>query len=343
MGRLVIPLLLGLLASLAIARPTAAQSPVSIDGRLVNGTVGGGDLAGVEVTLSSLDQQGSPAKVASVAAGADGAFHFADIDVDPSLAYFVSARYAGVDYWSEPAIFEEGQPIPALELAVYETTQDPASLAIELAHVAVDVPRGESALDVVQYVILANEGDRTYVGGGSADGESQTRLLSLPPGAADAAIVGAPVGASLTPDGLAVIGSEPILPGNIEVAVAYRLRYLEDSQLITLPIDYPVRRFAFLVPDMGVDVESDKLSFETVTSMGEREYVRLGGADLAAGESLTVQLLGLTQPGGGGVNSFVVIMIGLAAAVALAIPYLWWQRRRRLETLSGGRGEGEQR
>ena len=321
-------LLLGLLVSLAVVQATTAQPLVSIDGRLVNGTADGGDVTAIEVTLSSFDQQATPKKVTSAAAGADGTFHFPDVDVDPSLAYFVSARYAGVDYWTEPITFEEGQP-PTLELTVYETTRDPADLAVELAHTAIDVLQEERALDIVQYEVLINEGDRTYVGDAGTDGQSQIRLLSLPPGAADATIIGAPVGASLTPDGLAVIGSQPIVPGNLEVAVTYRISYLEDSQLITLPIDYPVRKFAFLLPDMGLDVESDRLSFETVTTTGDREYVRMGGADLAPGEPLTVQLQGLPEPGGGGgINSLAAIMIGFAAAAALAIPYLWWQRRR---------------
>ena len=96
---------------------------------------------------------------------------------------------------------------------------------------------------------------------------------------------------------------------------------------------HPTANLNVMIPDKGVRVETDRLSFEGTLSVEGQSFLNYAGHNLKLGERLTLRLVRSLRdvPGAAatGRNPFVGVLVALAAAaVVLALIYPLWQQRR---------------
>lgn len=195
--------------------PAHPPTPVTVTGRVVR-VVSGDTLpaAGARVVMHAVrpDSQGP---VDSVLATSDGRFALR-APVDSGAIILVSARWHGVEYFAPPVI-----PGNAVTLVVVDTSSaQPVALAAR--HIIMGGPAADGARDVVDLVVLRNDGPSTRVGSGG--GETPTWQLRLPPHVANLTVGDA----DFSPEAFDVHGDTltlhaPIPPGERQFFLTYQL------------------------------------------------------------------------------------------------------------------------
>ncbi len=149
--------LVGMLAAMQVAAQAPAVVPVRgqairVVGQDTTPAVG----ARVDLHRVGPDAQGV---IDSAVTGVNGSFAFL-ARVDSGDVLLVSARWQGVEYFAAPVIL--GEPV---EVAVLDTSSA-APVSIAARHVIIGGPAADGTRDVVDLVVLRNQGGRTRVGTG---------------------------------------------------------------------------------------------------------------------------------------------------------------------------------
>ncbi|HIE37728.1 MAG TPA: hypothetical protein EYP77_01435, partial [Anaerolineae bacterium] len=158
-------LLLAALVSLAWT-PLPQEGGLVVRGQVTNGTPGGGDVEGLEVTLH-LFTEGEETKTLTTSAAADGSFLFNGLTAANGATLWAQVTYQGVDYFSESVVPGAGRQELELPITVYETTEEPTNVLVTQLHIFM-TGMGDR-LQVGEYYLIGNTGDRTYIGGGEPE------------------------------------------------------------------------------------------------------------------------------------------------------------------------------
>ncbi|MGD2166382.1 MAG: hypothetical protein PVH50_12735, partial [Anaerolineae bacterium] len=175
-GFVILFILLGL--SVAWTRAPQEQT-VTVEGVVTNGTSEEAVPEDVTVTLHSFLEMEETATYTTTV-NADGSFIFDDVLLQDGQTVVARAVYDGVSYVSEFVTLEQDQRTVDLPVTIYETTEDPAAISVAQLHLFVD--RSGERIQVGEYAVVGNAGDRTYVGS-SASGIGRTWSVRLPHGA----------------------------------------------------------------------------------------------------------------------------------------------------------------
>jgi hypothetical protein len=278
----------------AILQSTLAPDGV-IEGQVVNGTAGAPaeSVAGLEITLHLFINDASQ-ETATTVADAEGRFRFGGLVRGTERTYVVSARYQGVETFSEPLSFAEGGARLTTQVVVYETTEDDGTIWVERAHLIVDFVAG--TMRVGELLILRHDGDRVYVG---SEGRGTLRF-SLPPGATGLRFKDPRMEASVIRAEGGFLDTLPVLPGMRQVFFSYDIPYSLFPTPYDLPleardyrfvktIEYPTASLDLLVPDVGVQVAADRLVARGPREMGDGAwYLHFSAQNLARGEELAI-------------------------------------------------------
>jgi hypothetical protein len=315
-GRL--KLAFALLASLATT-PLAAQS---VTGRVVR-PVGDDSVAvpGVRVVLHRVTaaEQGP---VDSMSSGPDGGFRFRVVQ-DTSVLYLLSARYRGIEYFSFPLDRDRG-PVPVT--VVVRDTSSRTPVTVSVRHVVIPRPGDDGTRDVLDLVLLVNEGTETRV---ARDSLSASWSGPLP-----ATSEGLELGESdISPDavtrrGDSVIVSAPISPGEKQLAFQYHLP--GGRHAVELPVGAEPVALNVLLEEAAASVSGPGLVVSDSQSIEGRSFRRWAG-DVPANAVIRISL-----PGAG--TSSTPVMAALVSLLALALLLAGWRilpRRR----ASGARGD----
>jgi len=316
--RLTIILLILLVFGLPVT--AIAQEPADgvINGQVINGTEGGGSVAGVEITLITyVDDMMAGTRTART--DGEGKFRFDDIVIEHE--YLVSAEYMAVDYYY-PVDFESGETVAPVEVWVCDTTASDEAIRVGQAHAIISVE--EESLLVTEVFRLMNDGDRTYVG---TDG---ILVFTLPAGVTE---FGAPQ--ELMPDYQFLDDNRvaylvPFPPGERQLVFSYSLMKPESAEItVPLEIDYPTDSFELMVGGEGVEVAVSQLApAEPVfTDTGER-FIHFQGENLLRGTVLDVHISGLSEGGG----MFFAVLWVIIAIVIIGIAIYLLKRRKRENT-----------
>ena len=239
-----VKLALAALLLLLLPSTAAAQAPTTtISGRVANGTIGGTAPTGqVRVVAVRADQ---PVTDKGSTIAPDGSFAVSDLPSGPDLSYVALAEHAGVTYWSEAV--KAGAPAT---VKVYERA-DAVDVKIERHSIAIIRPDATTrAVEVLELLVLRNDGDRTWVPSPDGPGGPMALLrFSLPEGATN-----------LRPGGL--LGREeiftvdrgfattlPVLPGRQELSFAYRIGYGTAEYVFTKTLVYPTDELGLQLPE----------------------------------------------------------------------------------------------
>ncbi|MFI5234070.1 MAG: hypothetical protein ACHQXA_00025 [Gemmatimonadales bacterium] len=316
--KLIAPILL-LLALLPPDR-LPAQQPLRAAGRIVR--LAGGDtvpVAGIEVVLHRVSPKGS-GPLDSLRADPRGRFHFT-MRRDTTVTYLVSAKYAGVAYFSPP--LGTGTPLDTTVLLLVADTSSGVAAPVSLSarHLVIERPADDGSRRVTDLLVLHNPGPDTRV---APDTVRAAWGIRLPRGVIDVA----PGDGDFSPDAVVFRNDSalifaPISLGEAQMVIQYTLP--PAAGVVGLPIEDSIPSLNVLVEEGGAKVEGRGLAAGTPEQLDGRAFTRWSGA-IPAGSMVTVRL-----GGGGAVPAWILpVLIALTAAGLGAVAVRAWQARPRM-------------
>lgn len=330
------PFALALLAlSLATAwAPSPQADEIPVVGQVINGTAGGAVPEGLSVALhifSGMEETGAY----TTTLAADNSFYFDGLVPEEGNIFVARVVYQDVTYTSKLVTFEPEQQEIALPVTVYETTDDPA--AVQIAQMHMFISSAGDRVQVGEYGMVGNAGDRTYVGvEDPATGQRTTLNFTLPDDAEELGFDDSSLGDRFLERVGGFADTEAIQPGiaSTEVLYSYQLPYREGMQ-VERTFEVPVASVVILLTGEGLALEGEGVVLgDTMdTQMGLALSYTAG--PLAAGETLVFAIVGRQQaaavpvaPSGSSSvrNTTRETSVGLMAlAVAVVVAYWLWQ------------------
>jgi hypothetical protein len=287
-------MVLGVFLALLLPGTVQAQDGDGvIEGRVVNGTEGGGSVEGLEVTLESY-VDGTQASVATAVTDAEGRFVFEGLATDPENDYRALVSYQETDYESDWVSFPEGESQVSLEVTVYETTTSDEAISVLAAHTVVNVDQG--TLVIKEYFAFVNEGDRTYIGAMEvAEGKRATLSFNLPEGASQLQLGEGLMQCCVYGIDGGFVDTMPFLPGSRQVAYVYVVTYDSDTYTFTRGVSYPTRSYDLLVRGEDISIDSNRLSPAETLDIQGTLYAHSAGENLDRGEQVVALISGLPK------------------------------------------------
>jgi hypothetical protein len=322
--------------------PSPQGQETVVLGQVTNGTDGEGIPVALMVTLhvfSGMEETG----VYTTTAIGDGpspydraSFRFEDLTLEDGNTLVARVVYRGVVYLSDFVTFEPGRRELTLPVTVYEGTEDPSTVLVSQLHVFLSVV--QERLQVGEYYLIANTGDRTYVGVENPEtGRRETLSFTLPEGVENLRFERSGLGERYLERDRGFVDTEPILPGagTAELFFTYELPYREGMQLDRV-FHTPVESVVLVLADEGVTLEGAGLTLAGMldTQMGPALSYTAG--PLMVGDSLSFVLAAESREASVAPvrDDATGVMIGavVLAASVLAAYWLWrppiFQRRR---------------
>ncbi|MEO7987736.1 MAG: hypothetical protein ABI766_14490 [Gemmatimonadales bacterium] len=230
---------------------------------------------------------------------------------DTTAIYLLSARFGGIEYFSSPVHTNPDRPDTAIRLMVYDTSTS-VPVAISARHIVVPRPDEEGAREVLDLLVLRNDGTLARV---APDSASASWSLMLPAGS-----VGLGVGESdLSPDAVTRRGDSalilaPIAPGDKQVTLQYAIP--RDRLLAEFPSGTggPVN---VLLEERAANVAGGTVALADSQLIEGRWFHRWTGR-LDSG-----QMLRLTLPQIGRTSR--LLLGGLVGALALVLVLAGWR------------------
>jgi hypothetical protein len=336
----IFPLLLALFLLLATSvrqvqaqaeTPPTPSGPLGeIRGTVINRNNGQVVAESLEVMLHVLDLNYADINMLHGQSLPDGTFIFADVPFDASLQFAVMTTFDGVTYYSDVTPADMQSLKVALDVPVYETTQDLANVQVDQMHVLFDV--SPDGLETKELYILSNLGDRTvkYV---YDLGSDQFAALQFPlPQDADYIFFQPDDKDRFVKQDGGFADTYPILPGvqSAQIMVSYLIPYSgERSYIYTAPVN--VARMNFLIPvDAKISLSGVGVSGPETTTINENDaYVMYSYSDLTAGQTLNVTLRGrAASPENNRTAGNKLLAMGAAflGVSMLAVGAWWWRK-----------------
>lgn len=327
-----------LLLGLNTGGATAATAG-RVEGQLVNGTAGGSGVDDQEIILQVYDAQQQVGEQ-TTQTDAAGEFSFDGLSTGAGFYYRAVVTYQDVSYQSQVGqIPEPGQSL-ALELTVYDTTEDDDAISVTQSHTWTSFSPG--AAIIYEMLMFENRSDRSYVGSGPVVGSmggKATLHFPLPAGARELKPQEGLMECCMVDTETDFTYTMPILPGRYPVVFSYRVPYQGASFEWRRSLAYPTAELNVLLPESDIVISSDQLEDAGLTTSDDNgtSYRRLTGSDLPAGTEISVKFeeIPVPQPQAvaappAALSSSPLAGFGLlagGAVLVLAAAYLLWQRR----------------
>jgi hypothetical protein len=309
-----------------------AQEPEGdrvVEGRVVSGTAGAGDVAGITVVWheqSDVRHEHRQARTDS-----EGRFTFGGIEFDPEASYGFSVDYQGGLYGADLDL-SGGSP-PPVSVTVYEAMDADDLLTVTSASILLaGVDRAAQTVFALEVVRIDNPTDMTYVPG--PEPMSLIRF-GLPAGATNLRVDTALMRADfLQVDiGFALTASVP--PGQHEVLYAYNFPYSGGHAVFTRSFPYGAGDVRVLAPYDVARLSSRELEGPEDVIIGDGAYQLLSGSEFARGSSISFDLLDLPEATVGerlgrrteALRFEYAAPAGLGLMMAVLIVYALWRRR----------------
>jgi hypothetical protein len=290
----------------ALSAPAAAQT-IRAEGKVLKPD--SLPVAGARVVLHQVGRavQGP---LDSVTADRRGRFRFR-FRPDTTALYLLSARHAGIEYFSPPVHTNPERPDTAIRIVAYDTSST-APISLEARHLVVTRPGEDGSRSVLDLLILHNDGQRTRV---APDSLRPSWSGLLPRGT-----IGLEVGESdvspeaVTRRGDSLIVSAPLAPGEKQITVEYVVPAGHAD--LELPFAQPVAMVNVLAEESGASVSGGTLALADSQTLQGRPFRRWTGL-VPAGGTLRV-----TLPGRQRAPEWLLAV--LVAAVALVLTGAGW-------------------
>lgn len=316
--------LLFLLPALAFLPGTADAGAGGIEGRVTNGTRGGGSTEGLVVTIlpGSLQGEGVTTRTDAL-----GQFSFPGLSLTKGT-YTVAVRYQGLDYAEKLEVTGPGDA--RLLIYVYEVQPDADTLKVVLDHHIVEVRPEDKRLNIVNYLQVINASDRTALLTADSPGAG---LFPVADGAENVEVLEGP--SRIAYERTDAVRAVP--PGEHKLLLGYELSYTGSELLFRRPIAYPTERAALIISDNDGRAQSEQLPQVEEVENASGSFYLLTGEGLEPGGVLEVKLSDLPGPAPSA-RSFAwmapVVAVVIAAGVGLML-YLRVRGRRAQAAAAG--------
>ncbi|MEO8031005.1 MAG: hypothetical protein ABJC74_14195 [Gemmatimonadota bacterium] len=284
--------------------PAAAQQSGVAAGKVVR--LAGADsipVAGAALVLHRITHS-LQGPIDSLAADGRGRFRFR-LPPDTSAVYLVSARFAGIEYFSPPLRSDPRGSDSAMVILVSDTSTT-ARILTGSRHVVISALGEDGTRGVLEIIGLVNQGDRTRI---SPDSSHPVWTHGLPKGT----LTVRPGQGDFSPDALvirhdSILLFAPLAPGEKQLVFSYAL----PATIRRLPLQFeePVSEVNVLVEDRDAEVTGGTLARADTQVIEGRTFRRWAGAMPAVG------LIVVGFPGSG---SPVWLLPGLVALIGLAL------------------------
>jgi hypothetical protein len=304
-----------LLVGLPVSAYAQESDEGTINGQVVNGTEGGGSVAGVEITLIAYIDDAISGTRTTIADG-EGNFQFDNVAIEPT--YLVLAKYMDVGYYYM-VVFESGETTKYVEVGVCDVTTSDQAIRASMVHTVVDAERDN--LQVTEVYRLVNDSDMTYVG---TDG---VLVFVLPEGAYDFEAPPELMMDYQLLDDNKVTYLVPFPPGERQLIYSYKLAKPNTAEYtLPLKVNYAADRFEIMVAGEDIEVTASQLApaDPVVTETGER-YIHFRGENIPRSTTINLSLSSVT---GGSGFPLVILWIIIALVVAGTAVYLIRKKRR---------------
>jgi len=321
---IVMGMTVGALVAILASAPISAATPAmgTINGLVENHTGGTRPAAGLAVKLTAL-VNGAEQEAKDATTDARGRFSFA-VRVDPQRSYVAKITYKGGEYESPAITFTPEQTLRQVHLRVYEPTNDPSVLKVNVHHIIVEP--GEGAVQVAELLVFTNSTDRTYVGGQPrADGKRETLQFSLPAGAANLQYMQGLMECCLSVTDIRMVDTMDVEPGMREIAYSYTLPVSRTSLSLTRRLDYAAERLE-VFGNGAAQLAVSPLARQNDVKTEQGVYARFSGASVGAGTDVNLALSGLPVPRSSTRRAAIAAFAGMITA-ALVYPFLRRARR----------------
>jgi hypothetical protein len=182
-------------------------------------------------------------------------------------------------------------PEEALELTVYETTEQMPAWQVAMRHLIIhNTPHG---LQATEMLAVKNDGDRTWVGKADGKGGHSTFALPLPEGATQLEVGGALQEGDVRIEEGQLINTAPLMPGTVQYHVSYLLPPKDGKATIALTAPAPVSHMMVFVPVELSGVSVQGLADGGVMKMEGASMRYYKAAEMPAGQQASVTLSGL--------------------------------------------------
>ena len=237
-----------------------------------------------------------------------GRFHFA-FRSDTTALYLLSARHAGIEYFSPPLHTNPELPDTAIRIVVYDTSAT-VPITLEGRNLVVTRPGEDGSRSVLDLLVLRNDGQLTRV---SPDSLRPSWSGPLPRGT-----LGLQLGeGDISPDAVSrrndsLIVTAPLAPGEKQITVEYLVP--SDREVLELPFPEPVAAANVLVEEKDARVSGGRLTLADTQIIEGRSLLRWTG-EVPAGDVVRVTLPGVRRISRWLLTALVgVIVLGLAWA-----------------------------
>jgi len=293
----------------AASAPTAVSADAGqVMGRIMDQTPPARPLAGQSVTLAIVERGSTSERQTTTDAA--GRFAFGGLAPGGVRVFLVRTQYGGVPYEARAALTPEA-PVAAVDLSVYEPTQDRAVIRGTLALAVVETSRGAVRISVIQR--LENPTDRAVVAT-----DRDPLVFPLPRDAEAVEFVGGWRDPHVTNG--AITDAIPVLPGAMAVGYAFGLDAAAARRALSWTFPYGATDVEVLVADPAVRARGPSLRAAGTVTEAKRSFARWSGGPVPPGGQLAVTLDGLPPvdnrwPG----TAAGVLAVLLAAGLAVAL------------------------
>lgn len=284
----------------------------------------------LDVMLHVLDLDYADKDMVHGQSQADGSFVFADVPFDANTQFSVMATYDGVTYFSETAPADMVSLNVALDVPVYETTNDLAAVQIDQMHVLLEP--STDGLETKELYIVSNYGQRTVKDViDLGDGKLAVLKFPLPKDADYIFFQPDDKDRFVKLDG-EFADTYPILPGDqpSQIMTSYLVPYSgERTYTYTAPVN--VARMNFVLPeDSNISISGEGLTGpETTTLKDGQAYMVYSYENLKAGQTLKVSFAGAgtkTESNNPSRNNFLAIGAAFLGFGIIGAGIWWWRR-----------------
>jgi hypothetical protein len=269
---------------------------------------------GVRIVLHRVGRQvQGPVDSTMSARGGRFRFRFA---ADTGSIYLLSARYAGVEYFSSPVHLDPERPDTAIPLVVHDTSST-APIEVAARHIVIPRAGEEGTREVLDRVVLQNRGRVARV---PRDSLGASWSGPLPAGSE-----GLDIGESdVSPEAIerrgdSVFLAAPIGPGEKQLSFQYHLPAVRTGTEI--PVGPEGGTVNLLLEEPDASATAQGLILADTQLIGGRTFRRYTG-EMPAG---TVIRLRLPGPG----KTATMVLGALVTTVALALGVAGWRMFRR--------------
>ncbi len=194
---------------------------------------------------------------------AAGKYQLPGVPIDSTLIYYPRVNFNSIVYYGRGVRLTENENEIRSDVVVYDTTSQKKDIVFQMEHLFLNVENG--FVNVREIFLIANLGNKTYIGQSSEDNESQYVLeFILPKNHKNVEL--------LTPDAqnLVIVGGNRLIdtnlfpPGSKQLSFRYQVPVSGNDWQYSRPILYPSGSVNIFLDDPNLTIEGPGIE-----SMGE--------------------------------------------------------------------------